>query len=314
MSKGKTKVHLTEAEKQKIVNQVAAVGIAGNIVLTAFKMFAGIVGNSTAMVTDAIHSLSDVFATFIAFVGVKISKKGADASHPYGHERFECFASILLGLILTYTGVHIGWGCIQNIIHKEYRTAQTPGMIAIAAAVISIVAKEGMYWYTIFAADKIESSAFRADAWHHRSDAFSSVGSLIGILGARMGFPIMDVLAGLVICAIIIHVGLVEVILDAVDKLVDHAGDPETDKEIKEIVNEYSKEHDMSIGIDSLMTRQFGEKLFADLEINLDGNMPLHEAHLVADDVHGLIEKKHPEIKHITVHVNPNGYPYGVGE
>ena len=301
---------LTEEEKQKIINRTASVGIIGNTVLAAFKLFAGIVGSST----DAIHSFSDVFATFIALIGVKISKRGADASHPYGHERFECFASIILSVILTYTGLYIGRGCIHNIINKEYLTAQMPGFIAIAAALISIASKEAMYWYTLFAADKIGSSAFRADAWHHRSDALSSVGSLIGILGARMGFPIMDVLAGLVICVVIIYVGLFEVMRDAVNKLVDQAGDSKTEQEIRQCIEDYAAENNISIGLDSLMTRKFGEKLFADLEISLNGDMSLHAAHAIADGVHNTIEKRFPEIKHITVHVNPSGYPYDVGK
>lgn len=304
--------NLSEQEKQKLVNQCASVGIFGNIILTAFKMYAGIVGNSTAMVTDAIHSLSDVLATFIAFIGVKISKRGADASHPYGHERFECFAAIIVGAILTFAGVHIGMDCIERLMNKSYLTAAAPGVIAIVAAVVSIVVKEGMYWYTIHIANRIRSSAFKADAWHHRSDALSSVGSLAGIVLARVGFPFMDIVAGLIICAIIIYVGLIEIIKDAVDKLVDKSAEPEVEQEIRRIVKEHCDREKLDVGIDEVLTRKFGEKIFADLEINLDGNMALHDAHDIAEKVHDAIEDEYPEIKHIAVHVNPKGYNYKV--
>ncbi len=311
---GSQNVNLSEQEKQKLVNQAASIGIFGNIILTAFKLFAGITGNSTAMVTDAIHSMSDVLATFIAFIGVKISKKGADDSHPYGHERFECFAAIIVGSILTFAGINIGMDCINRLVTKAYLTAGTPEMIAVVAAVVSIVSKEGMYWYTIHIANKIQSSAFKADAWHHRSDALSSVGSLAGIVLAMVGFPFMDIVAGLIICIIIIYVGLIEIIKDAVDKLVDSSADPEVEKEIREIISEYSESEKLDIGVDEVLTRKFGERVFADIEINMDGNLKLHAAHDIAENLHEAIEKQYNEIKHITIHVNPRGYDYKINK
>lgn len=200
-----------------IIKQISLVGIIGNIILCAFKMFAGIVGKSGAMVSDAVHSLSDVFATFIAFLGVKMSKRGADKAHPYGHERMECIASMILGLILLVTGVGIGKVGLQNILSGNYETLSVPGTIALAAAIVSIVVKEAMYWYTRHYARILNSAAFMADAWHHRSDAFSSVGSLIGIGGAMLGFPVLDAVASVVICLFILKVAS-DILLDAVKK------------------------------------------------------------------------------------------------
>ena len=133
------------AEEKRIANKLASVGVAGNVVLSAFKLFAGIFGNSSAMVSDAVHSLSDVFATAIAFVGVRISQRAADESHPYGHERFECLASMALGLILAITGAGIGFSSIESIATGAYKTATAPGWLALSAAVVSIVVKEGMF-------------------------------------------------------------------------------------------------------------------------------------------------------------------------
>lgn len=138
----------THRNEEAILRQVSFVGIFGNIVLTAFKLFAGIAGNSGAMVSDAVHSLSDVFATFIAFLGVKISKRSADQNHPYGHERLECVASLLLGLILLTTGLGIGKVGLTNIFSGDYAHLTVPGAIALVAAVVSIAVKEGMFWYT----------------------------------------------------------------------------------------------------------------------------------------------------------------------
>ncbi|MEY8393118.1 cation diffusion facilitator family transporter [Lachnospiraceae bacterium 45-W7] len=189
-----------------IIKQISMVGIIGNIILCAFKMFAGIVGKSGAMVSDAVHSLSDVFATFIAFLGVKMSKRGADKAHPYGHERMECIASLILGLILLVTGLGIGKVGLQNIFSGNYEELAIPGAIALVAAILSIAVKEAMYWYTRHYAKILNSAAFMADAWHHRSDAFSSIGSLIGIGGAMLGFPVLDAIASVVICLFILKV------------------------------------------------------------------------------------------------------------
>lgn len=286
--------------EKAIIGQVSFVGIVGNIILCAFKMFAGIAGHSGAMVSDAVHSLSDVFATFIAFLGVKMSQKGADETHPYGHERMECIASLILGIILVATGLGIGKVGVENIIAGNYGNLVVPGKIALAAAVISIVTKEAMYWYTRHYAKILNSSAFMADAWHHRSDAFSSIGSLIGIGGAMLGFPILDSVASVVICLFILKVAY-DILMDAVKKMLDTSCGEEYEKKMREYIE---KQEDVE-AVDLLHTRMFGNKVYVDLEIKVDGNQSLREAHEVAEQVHRNVEREFPETKHIMIHVNP---------
>ena len=180
---------------QKVATKVSIVTIIGNVVLSLFKVLAGTVAHSSAMISDEVHSASDVFSTIVVMIGIKLAAKESDKEHPYGHERLECVAAILLAMVLFVTGLMIGWEALQNIISGNYESLKVPGMLALVAAVVSIAAKEAMYWYTRYYAKKIDSSALMADAWHHRSDAFSSIGALVGIAGARLGFPVMDSVA-----------------------------------------------------------------------------------------------------------------------
>ena len=207
-------------DENAIIRRISQVGIAGNVALSAFKLFAGIAGDSGAMVSDAVHSLSDVFATFIAFLGVRMSKKEADKEHPYGHERLECVASLLLGAILLITGLGIGKAGLKKVLTGNYEALAIPGMIALIAAIVSIISKEAMFWYTRHYAKVLGSPAFMADAWHHRSDAFSSIGSLIGIAGAMLGYPVMDSIASVVICLFILKVSY-DILKDAIAKMMD---------------------------------------------------------------------------------------------
>ena len=284
----------------KVADKVSTVTILGNLILSVFKLIAGIVAQSNAMISDAIHSASDVFSTFVVIVGIKLASKEADKEHPYGHERLECVAAILLAMILFLTGLAIGIEALKNILSGSYGDLQAPGILALVAAIVSIASKEGMYWYTRYYAVKIDSGALLADAWHHRSDALSSVGALIGIGGARLGFPIMDSIASLVIFLFIVKASY-DIFKDAVDKMVDHSCDEETEKQIYECVM-MNKE---VLGIDSLHTRIFGNKIYVDIEIMIDGSYTLIRAHEIAEEVHDNIEKNFSKIKHIMVHVNP---------
>ena len=188
---------------EAVATKVTMVSIIGNFILSAFKLLAGILAHSGAMVSDAIHSASDVFSSIIVIIGVKLSARDSDKEHPYGHERFECVAAIILSVVLLFTGLAIGAEALQNIMGGNYESLAIPGQLALIAALISIVTKEAMYWYTRINAKRIDSSALMADAWHHRSDALSSIGALIGIAGARMGFPILDPIASLIILSLI---------------------------------------------------------------------------------------------------------------
>lgn len=289
-----------DINENAIIRNLSLVSIVGNIILSGFKMFAGIAGHSGAMVSDAIHSLSDVITTFIAFFGVKISQRPADKSHPYGHERIECVAALILGLILMLTGIGVGKVGMENIFTKDYDTLSIPGIIALIAAILSIIGKEAMYWYTRYYAKLINSAAFMADAWHHRSDALSSVGSLIGIGGAMLGFPVLDSVASVVICLFILKVAY-DILKDAVTKMLDTSCDAEYEQEL---TNYIASQNDV-IRVDMLQSRMFGSKVYIDLEIAVDGNKSLRDAHAVADRVHDNVENDFPNIKHIMIHVNP---------
>jgi len=285
---------------EKTAMKVSGVSIASNAILTLFKVVAGITAHSGAMVSDAVHSASDVFSTFVVMAGIKIASKDPDKEHPYGHERMECVAAIILATLLFITGLGIGRNAIAEILSRGSKEITVPGILALVAAVISIAVKEGMFWYTRFYAKKIDSSALMADAWHHRSDALSSIGAFIGIMFSRLGYPVMDSVASLVICVFILK-ATYDIFKDAVDKMVDKACDHEVEEELRRIV--LSEEGVM--GIDSLYTRQFGNKIYVDIEICADGEKTLNETHLIAERVHDSIEEQYPKVKHIMVHVNP---------
>lgn len=287
-------------EQEKIIRKVSAAGIFGNIILSAFKLFAGIYGRSGAMISDAVHSFSDVIATFIAYLGVRLSMRPADREHPYGHERLECVAALILGIVLVVTGLGIGKTGLTNIFFGNKEDIAVPGMIALVAAIVSIATKEAMFWYTRYYAGVIDSPAFKADAWHHRSDALSSVGSLIGIGGAMLGYPVMDSVASVVICLFIFKVSF-DILKDAISKMLDTSSGEEYENRLREFV---LKQNDVG-RVDLLRTRTFGSKIYVDIEIAVDGNKTLREAHDVAERVHEEVEKNFSEVKHIMIHVNP---------
>ena len=295
MYKNEMQIHdLTEA----IVMKVSKTSIAANIILSALKLAAGLAASSGAMISDAVHSASDVFSTLIVMAGVKMSRKEADKEHPYGHERMECVAAIILAVVLFVTGMGIGYNGIQKIASGSYENLAVPGVIALAAAVMSIVVKEWMFWYTRYYAKKVNCGALMADAWHHRSDALSSVGSFIGIFGARLGFPVMDPAAGVLICIFIIKASY-DIFKDAVDKMVDKACDDSTIEQIQRAVLDQKG----VVRIDDITTRAFGNRIYVDVEIAADGTKTLCETHAIAD---ACIENEFPNVKHIMVHVNPD--------
>ena len=254
----------TENDFCKVANRVSFITIIGNVILSVVKFLAGIIAHSNAMISDAVHSASDVFSTIVVMIGIKLAAKEADKEHPYGHERLECVAAIVLAMVLIITGLGIGAEALKNIVQGNYSDLQVPGILALIAAIVSIVSKEAMYWYTRYYAKKIDSSALMADAWHHRSDAFSSIGALVGIGGARVGFPVMDSVASLVIFVFIVKAAY-DIFKDAMDKMLDHSCDEETEKQIYDCVmkNEHVR------GIDLLQTRIFGNKIYVDVEIQL---------------------------------------------
>ncbi|MBR3645937.1 MAG: cation transporter [Lachnospiraceae bacterium] len=285
---------------EKTAMKVSYISIISNIFLSVFKMIAGLVAHSGAMVSDSIHSASDVISTIVVIIGIKLSGKDSDDEHPYGHERLECVAATLLATILGITGFMIGYNAIRVIISNNYNPSEVPGKLAMVAAIVSILVKESMFWYTRAYAKKIDSGTLMADAWHHRSDSLSSIGAMVGILFARHGFPVMDSIASIIICVLIVKAAL-EIYIDAINKMVDKSCDLETQEKIKQVALSQKG----VLGIDLINTRMFGNKIYVDMEICADGELKLKDSHQIAENVHEQIEKEFPKVKHIMVHVNP---------
>ena len=281
--------------------KVSAVSIAVNILLSLLKLLAGLIAKSGAMISDAVHSASDVLSTFVVIIGVKLAGKKPDKEHPYGHERMECVASIILAAVLAVTGLGIGFKGVEKIASPDKYEIAVPGLLALIAAIVSIVIKEAMYQYTRSAARKINSGALMADAWHHRSDALSSIGSFAGILGARMGFPVLDPLASVIICVFIFKAAA-DIFRDAVDKMVDKSCPDEIVENMRKTILDNSD----VLGIDELKTRLFGSKIYVEVEILMNASKTLVDAHQTAEEVHRSIEEHFPDVKHCMVHVNPD--------
>ena len=292
---------MTHSTREQIGNRTILITVVMNIFLSLIKLLAGFIGHSTSMISDGVHSLSDVISSIGVFIGLRISQKPADIDHPYGHEKFEAVLSKILAFILFLTGLSIGYSAIETIVSSSYII---PKMMTIWAALLSIGVKEWMYHYTIRQAKKIESTALAADAWHHRSDSLSSIGALIGIIGARLGFPILDPLAALVITLIILKVAI-EIFVEATNQVIDKAASPEL---VNEIIQQIQSVNGV-LASDSLKTRVHSNRIYVDLEISVEATLSLIEAHTIAEAVHYQLEQNIHKIKHCTVHVNPLKLP-----
>ncbi len=284
-------------ESYKLGTKVSIVTLIVNIILSIFKLIAGIFGKSSAMTADAVHSVSDVFTTVVVIIGLKISSKGEDKEHPYGHERLESVCAKIISVALLSVGFTIGYKSIVNLYEGN---VTTPGSIALWAAVVSIIVKEGMYWYTIVTARKIRSIAMEGDAWHHRSDAFSSVGTFLGILGARYGYTFLDPVAGMIVSILIIKVG-VDLYIRAVKELIDSSADKET----LDRINNSVLSIDGVRAIKSLKTRIFGNRIYVDIEVFVDEELSVREGHDIAEVVHISVENEINAVKHCMVHIEP---------
>ena len=281
----------------KLGKKVSIYTIIFNTILSIIKIISGVLGRSSALVADGIHTVADIVTTIIVILGLSIASKDADKEHPYGHEKFESAMAKLISMFLFATGLYIGYQAIIILVQGDF---SRPGPIALIAAALSILVKEFMYRYTILTARKIKSISMEADAWHHRSDAFSSIGTFLGVLGARFGFPILDPLAALVVSFFIMKVG-VDLYLKSMNELVDKAADADVVARIKKVT--LSTE---GVGeIRDLKTRVFGNRIYVDLEIAVDGNLTVKEGHSIAENVHDLIERSIPSVKHCMVHVEP---------
>ena len=281
----------------KIGLKVSKNTIIGNSILSILKISVGFFSRSNAMIADGLHSFSDVVSTFGVIIGLKLSSKPDDKEHPYGHERIESLCSLFLSIMLFAVAIGISYSGIRNII--IIGNLSIPGSAAIWAAILSIISKEYMYFYTIKYANLINSPSLKADAWHHRSDSLSSVGALIGIIGARIGFPILDSLVSLIISALILKVSY-DICKESISQLIDTSANDDVVYEIKHKINSINGVKK----IDTIKTRLHANRIYVDVEISVDSNLTVEEGHKIAMTVHNSIEEN-TSIKHCMVHVNP---------
>lgn len=292
---------IDKTSDQYLANKVSVIALITNLMLSSFKLFAGIFAHSGAMISDAVHSTSDVLTTVMVMFGINISALEDDDNHQYGHEKIESLVGTVMAIMLMVTALGIGYSGIKTLFAlRSGNGIRVPGGLALVAALVSIISQEAMFWYTRAAGKKINSQALIADAWHHRSDAMSSVGSFIGIGGAMLGWTFLDPVVSIGICIVIGKVAF-DIGRTSIDQLIDKAADKET----VEIIEKAVMEIDGVIRIDDLKTRLHSKKLFVDLEIAVDGDMTTWQTHAIAERVHDNVESICNEVKHIMVHVNP---------
>ncbi|MCT4607243.1 MAG: cation diffusion facilitator family transporter [Marinisporobacter sp.] len=275
------------------------IGIIGNILLTGLKIIIGVIASSTAMIADALHSGSDIIATTIVLHGIKISHRPPDEEHHYGHGKAESIVAKIIAVLLIITGIGIGASAYHSL---KSPNLQAPQSIAIWAAGLSIIVKEWMYRYTVKIGKKIESQALIADAWHHRTDAFSSIAALIGITGAVMGYPILDPIAGIVVALMIIKAGF-SIYLDAINELMDTAPSEEIIEQLRKI----SLSVDGVKNVHKIRARKNGNQIYVDLVICVDKYITVEQGHHFATQAKYNILDAIPNIKDVVVHVDP--YP-----
>ncbi len=288
---------IDDNERFRIASRITWFTIVLNVILAIAKIGIGIISCSTAMVADGVHTVSDVGSSLGIIVGFFISNKPEDSKHQYGHEKAESIAGFVLSLMLIAVGIKIGYSSIELMISGS---TKVPGILALWAALISIFVKEFQYRITIREGKRINSSALMADAWHHRSDALSSIGTLIGIAGARLGYKILDPLAGFIVSVIVIKVGI-DLFLKGYNELMDSSIE---ENELTQISNLILKETKID-SISDLKARKHGSKIFVDVEVCVDPNISVLEGHDIAEDVENVIYDNLDNVKKVLVHVNP---------
>ncbi|AJI57047.1 cation diffusion facilitator transporter family protein [Francisella philomiragia] len=290
--------------RYQITKKVTLVGMFINALLAISKTFIGIIGRSPALFADGIHSFSDLLSDAMVLFAAKYANKGEDHNHPYGHERLETLATLVLSGLLISIGFMIVYHSLATLIVGEY---ETPDRFTVYAAIFSILGNEFIYQYTMRAANKIDSDMLRANAWHSRSDMWSSVVVLVGLIGAFIGFPWMDAIAALVVCYMIVKMG-VKWGYSAVAELIDEGVDAETRKSIKEIITNSEGVQDFHF----LRTRKMAGKIVLDVHILVDKYSTASEGHYIAEIVKSNIYHNIENIKDITVHVDVTNHEDGV--
>lgn len=290
-------------DREKQISRTTIVGGLVNFALLAFKFVAGLLGNSAAMVADAVHSLTDFVSDIIVLVFVKLSSKERDSDHEYGHGKYETLATALIGLILLFVGVGIFWKGVSSIWDAAHGKELTmPGKLALWAALLSILAKEMLYRYTKAVGRRVKSPALISNAWHHRSDALSSVGTALGIGGAILlgdKWVILDPIAAVVVSFLIVKAAI-EMLIPCVQELLETSVS-EAEAEVKAIVDSIPVIHDLH----NLRTRKSGNLLVVDMHIRMEGSTPLNEAHELASQIEDRIRAIYGRETIINIHLEP---------
>ena len=279
-------------------NKITVISILLNIGLTILKILAGILGNSTAIIADGLHSASDIITSIGILIGNKISRKPRDDEHQYGHEKAESLVSFILAAVLIGIALKIGYDGFKDLININ--NILVPNALPLIVALISIGVKEYQYQITIRVAKRINSSSLKADAWHHRSDAFSSIAAFIGIGGAMLGFKILDPIASIIVAIVVIKVGI-EILKSACDELMDSSISKEDIREIKSLIDNNKKIY----GIKDFKSRKYGSIAYIDMSIFIDKSKTLEEAHDIADNLEHSIISNLNYIKEINIHTEP---------
>lgn len=288
-----------DADREKIVRKVTWVGLWVNLFLAAIKFTAGIYGRSQALVADAIHSLTDLTTDIAVIAGSHYWSRPPDENHPYGHRRLETLVTVFIGVVLIAAGIGIGWKAISALQEKH---ASPPGWIAVAAALASIVCKESIYRWTAMTGRRVKSAALAANAWHHRTDAFSSIPVLIAVAGARV-FPswsFLDHLGAVVVSMFILHASI-KIIWPGLSELIDVGAPKETRKKIRDI----AVKNEGVLQVHDIRTRYISSSIQVDLHIVVDGLITVRQGHDIADDVKARIIDRIPEVLDVIVHVDP---------
>lgn len=287
------------SSRYEVSQKISLITLISNLVLTGAKIAIGVCFHSQALLADGLHSASDVFSTVIVMIGNTISKEPPDEEHPYGHGKAESIATKILGIFLIIGGLGILKETITLIIANQIIV---PGTLVLWAALGSIVMKEIMYQYTYRVGEKINNQALVADAIHHRTDAFSSIAALIGAGGARLGYPILDPIAGLVVALFILKTGI-DIFQDAANELMDAAPEQQVFDEILEIINSI----DDVIGVKNLKVRSHGPDYCIDVRVIVDNQLSVIEGHQVAVKVRNEIQQWNDNIQEVLVHIDPEG-------
>lgn len=294
---------LSRKEEQVLIEKTALGTIVVNLLLSVIKFFAGVFGQSAALLSDALHSAGDVISTVFVFFGARVSRKKADQTHPYGHERFEALLALFMGLSLLGLALFMFGQSIYRLVQYWFNDVPLtrPNTIALVAVVISIIINEMLFWWALTNGKKAHSSTLIADAWHHRFDAISSIGGLIGIGGALFGYLWFDPIAALFISLLIMKVAM-SILLKTIKQLVDSSPDLDTMQAIESLIESIKGVK----SVDDLKGRLHAEKMFIDVEIGVEATLNLKQAHTIAENVHHQVEANFPLVKHCMVHVNPN--------